>query len=180
MLTLGNTVLIVIDIQGNLAQSMYEKDSLFENAKKLIKGSRVLGVPIIVTEQIPEKLGPTVPEIDNLISDIQHISKTSFSCCGNERFLQKLRALDREQILLAGIESHVCVYLTAIDLLDMGGYEVQIVADAVSSRTARNRDIALSKMKDCGAILTSTEMALFELLKTAENDKAREIFKIVK
>ena len=180
MLTLGNTVLIVIDIQGSLAQSMYEKDRLFENAKKIIKGSRVLGAPIIVTEQIPEKLGPTVPEIANLISDIQHISKTSFSCCGSERFMRELGTLNRKQILLAGIEAHVCVYLTAMDMLDIGGYEVQIVADAVSSRTVRNRDIALKKMRDNGASLTSTEMALFELLKTAENEKAREIFKIVK
>jgi nicotinamidase-related amidase len=180
MLTPENTVLIIIDIEGNLAHSMYEKDTLFENAKKIIKGSQVLGVPIIVTEQIPEKLGLTVPEINNLISDIQHISKASFSCCGSEGFMRELGTLNRKQILLAGIEAHVCVYLTAMDLLDIGGYEVQIVADAVSSRTVRNRDIALKKMKDSGASLTSTEMALFELLKTAKNEKAREIFKIVK
>jgi len=180
MLTPGNTVLIIIDIQASLAHSMYEKNTLFENAKKIIKGSRVLGVPIIVTEQIPEKLGRTIPEIDNLVSDIQHISKAGFSCCGSEHFMRELGTLNRKQILLAGIESHICVYLTAMDLLNIGGYEVQIVADAVSSRTVRNRDIALKKMKDSGASPTSTEMALFELLKTAENEKAGEIFKIIK
>ena len=176
----GNTVLIVIDVQGNLAHSMYEKHKLFENTQKVIKGARFLGASIIVTEQIPEKLGPTIPEIDHLLAGIQHISKASFSCCGDGYFMDKLQALNRKQVLIAGIESHVCVYQTVMDLLDMGGYEVQIVADAVSSRTVRNRDIGLEKMKGEGASLTSVEMVLFELLKTAKSEKSRGIFKIVK
>jgi nicotinamidase-related amidase len=179
MLTLENMVLIVIDFQGNLAHSMYEKHQLFENAQKLIEGMRVFGVPMIVTEQIPEKLGSTIPEIDDLLSDIQHISKASFNCCTEKSFMRELNKLNRKQVLLSGIETHICVYQTAMGLLNMG-YEVHIVADTVSSRTVRNRDIGLEKMRDCGASLTSTEIVLFELLITAEHKQFRDIIKIVK
>lgn len=179
MLTLENMALIVVDFQGNLAHSMYEKHPLFENAQKLIKGAGVFGIPIIVAEQTPDKLGPTIPEIDNLLSGIQHISKTSFNCCDNDRFMQKLKSLDRKQILMSGIETHICLYQTTMGLLNMG-YEVHIVSDATSSRTVRNRNIGLEKMKDGGASLTSTEIVLFELLVTAEHEKFREIIKIVK
>jgi len=179
MLTLENSALIVIDVQGKLARLMYEKEALFENLQKLIKGAQILGIPIIVTEQNPKGLGPTIPEVAHLLSNIQPIPKFSFSCCGDERFLQELKALNRKQVLIAGIEAHVCVYQTAMDLLN-SGYEVQIVADAVSSRTAKNRDIGLGKMNSEGAGLTSTETALFELLKVAEGAKFKEILKVVK
>jgi len=179
MLTLENTALIVIDVQGKLARMMYKKELLFENFQKLIKGVQILGLPIIVTEQNPRGLGPTIPEVAHLLSDLQPIPKLSFSCCGDERFLQELEALNCKQILVTGIEAHVCVYQTAVDLLRLG-YEVQIVADAVSSRTAENKEIGLEKMRSDGAGLTSTETALFELLKVAEGAKFKQILKIVK
>jgi nicotinamidase-related amidase len=179
MLTLENMALIVVDFQGNLAHSMYKKHQLFENTQKLIQGIRVFEAPIIVTEQIPEKLGSTIPEVAHYLPDIQYISKASFNCCRNERFMRELETLNRKQILLSGIETHICVYQTTMGLLNMG-YEVHIVVDAVSSRTERNRNIGLEKMKDGGASLTSTEMVLFELLVTAEHEKFREIIKIVK
>jgi nicotinamidase-related amidase len=179
MLTLENMALLVIDFQGNLAHSMYEKHQLFENAQKVINGACVFGIPIIATEQIPEKLGPTIPEIDRFLPDIDYISKASFNCCDNEHFIQELESLNRKQLLISGIETHICVYQTTMGLLNMG-YEVHIIADAVSSRTVRNRTIGLEKMKDGGAHLTSTEIALFELLRTAEHDKFRDIIKIVK
>lgn len=179
MLTLDNTTLIVIDVQNKLARAMHEKNMLHENLQKLIKGMQVLGIPIVLTEQNPEGLGPTIPEIANLLSNVQPIPKLCFSCCDDKRFVQKLQALNRKQVLIAGIETHVCVYQTAIALLSLG-YEVQIVADAVSSRTAGNKEIGLEKMRGEGAKLTTTETALFELLKVAEGAKFREILKIVK
>ncbi len=145
----------------------------------MIRGVQVLGIPIIATEQYPQGLGPTIPAIAQLFSKVQPIPKLSFSCCGDERFMKELKALNRTQVLIAGIESHVCVYQTAIDLLD-SGYEVQVVADGVSSRTAENREIGLQRMSRAGARLTSTEMALFELLKIAKGDKFKEISQIVK
>ena len=179
MLKLEDTVLVIIDVQGKLAQIMYDRDTLFDNLQKIIKGAQLLNIPIIWNEQIPDKLGPTIPEIKNLLPDIQPLPKVCFSCCGNENFMQRLRDLNRNQILLVGIETHVCVYQTAVDLIDLG-YEVQVVADAVSSRTLENKQIGLEKMKEYGASLTSVETALFELLKVAEGTKFKEIIKIVK
>jgi nicotinamidase-related amidase len=180
MLKIDQTVLVVIDVQGKLAQVMHQKEVLFANLEKIIKGASVLGLPIIWTEQVPEKLGPTSPEIAALlVSQTKPIAKSSFSCCGHPPFVDALKTLKGRQVLLAGIETHVCVYQTALDLLT-ADYEVQIVTDAVSSRTAENKQIGLKRMKTAGAVLTSTEMALFELLRTAADPHFKEIAKIVK
>jgi nicotinamidase-related amidase len=146
----------------------------------MIKGAKVLELPILVTEQVPEKLGPTRPEIAELLAGVaEPIRKVSFSCCGNGPFMEQFKSLDRRQVLLTGIETHICVYQTAVDLLGFG-YEVQVVVDAVSSRAAENRQVGIRRMKSAGAILTSTEMALFELLRLAEGPQFKEITKIVK
>jgi nicotinamidase-related amidase len=179
MLKSEQTLLVIIDVQGKLAQLMYEKEKLFESLQKAIKGARVLGIPIIWLEQNPEGLGPTIPEIASLLNGMKPISKFSFSCCGDDRFVDALNLLNRKQVLLAGIEAHVCVYQTAADLVALG-YEVQVVTDAVSSRTKENREIGLQKMHDVGASLTSMETALFELLKTAKTESFKEIARIVK
>ncbi len=179
MLTLENTVLVIIDVQVRIAQAMYEKEILLKNLMKLIRGALVLGIPIIATEQNPEKLGPTETEIAQLLPKFQAIPKLSFSCCGEKRFWQELETLNRKQVLIAGIETHVCVYQTVMDLLS-SGYEVQVVADAVSSRAVENREIGLKRMVAEGAHLTSTETVLFELLRVAKGDKFREISRIVK
>lgn len=179
MLMPENTVLMVVDVQGKLAQLMHEKHLLFESLQKMIKGAHILGVPIIVTEQNPDGLGPTIPEIADLLSNGQPISKLSFSCCGNEQFMQALQALERKQVLMTGIEAHICVYQTTMELLEMG-YEVQVVVDAVSSRTAVNKAIGLERMKDVGASLTSVETALYELLKVAAGAKFKDVLQIVK
>ena len=177
MLERDRTILIVVDIQGNLAEAMCEKEALFENAEKIIRGVQILGIPILVTEQI--KLGPSIPALSRYLPGVHPIVKNSFSCCGDERFMRELTALNRRQVLMTGIEAHVCAYQTSMDLL-AGGYEVHLVADAVSSRTARNREIGIQKLIAAGAVLTSTEMALFELLKTAADPRAKDLFKIIK
>jgi len=179
MLKTENVILLIVDIQGNLAHLMHGKELLFNNVQKLIKGIQVLKIPILWVEQNPQGLGPTIPEIADILSNIQPISKMSFSSCRNDRFVQALKTLNRRQVLIAGIEAHVCVYQTAADLVDLG-YEVQVVTDAVSSRNFENREIGLQKMRDSGVSWTSVETALFELLKVAEGEQFREIIKIVK
>ena len=178
MLNVEDTALLVIDIQGKLAQMAHEKETLFDNVKRMIKAAGVLDIPVILTEQNPAGLGPTVPEIAELI-DAKPISKFSFSCCSDESFMQALKALGREQILLAGIETHVCVYQTAADLVRLG-YEAHVLVDAVSSRKREYKEIGIQKIRDCGGVVTCVETALFELLKIAEGDKFRQIIKIVK
>jgi nicotinamidase-related amidase len=179
MLQLDSTVLVVIDVQDKLFRVMPEREALAASLRKLVRGAQVLGVPVILTEQNPKGLGPTIAELADLVPGIQPIPKFSFSCCGEERFRRELEALGRRQVLLAGIELHICVYQTALDLL-ASGYEVQVVADCVTTRLLENREIGLTKLRDSGAGLTTAEMALFELLKTAEGDVFKEISRIVK
>jgi nicotinamidase-related amidase len=179
VITTEDTALVLVDVQGKLAQSMHNKKDLFENLKKMVKGAQVLGVPILWAEQNPDGLGPTMPEIAELLTNQSPVSKLSFSCCGSDQFLKDLAAVNRKNILIVGIEAHVCVYQTAADLVNLN-YDVQVVADAVASRTAENKQIGLEKSKDAGASLTSTETALFELLKEAKGDKFKEIINLVK
>jgi hypothetical protein len=179
MLKTDNTVLVLVDVQGKLAQLMEGKAALFQNLRKLVQGVQVLGLPIVWAEQNPAGLGPTIPELAELLEGQTPIAKFSFSCCGDAAFLERLRATGRKQVLLAGIEAHVCIYQTAVELLQLG-YEVEVVADAVSSRTAENKQIALAKLQQIGACLTSVEMALFEMLGKAEGPAFKAIVKIVK
>ena len=179
MLKKDSTVLVIVDVQGKLAHLMYEKKALFEGLRRLITGVRILKIPILWAEQKPESLGPTIPEVAELLTDVQPISKSSFSCCRNDRFLEALKNANRNQVLLVGIETHICVYQTAADLLSLG-YEVQVVSDGVSSRTHWNRQVGLEKMRDAGAAVTSTETALFELLEVAEGPQFKQILEIVK
>jgi len=174
-----NAVLIIVDVQEKLTNVMCEKERLCKELAKLIKGIKVLEVPIILTEQNPKGLGVTIPEIKALLPDLDPIYKMAFSCLGEEEFPKHLQALDRKQIILTGIETHVCVYQSAMDLVD-AGYDVQVVVDCVSSRTLANKEIALDKMRKAGIDITSTEIILFELLKTADSPKFREIASIIK
>jgi nicotinamidase-related amidase len=179
MLATENSVLILVDVQEKLARAMHEKEALLESTVKLIQGAKVLGLPILWTEQNPNGLGSTVPEVAELLSDLQPVTKLSFSCCGEIRFMERLKELNRKQALVAGIESHVCVYQTVMDLLNLR-YEVQVVADAVGSRTPENKAVGLERCKELGASITSTETALFELLRVAEGDKFKQMLKVVK
>lgn len=178
MLTVDSTALMVIDIQDALARVMHEKDRFVDNARRLIQGANALALPVVVTEQYPKGLGHTIPEIAELIES-EPVEKTAFSCCGEEAFVAAVEALGRKQILLCGIETHVCVYQTARDLVERG-YEVEVVADAISSRTIGNKLVGLDRIKESGAKLTTVEMALFELLKAAGGDAFKQIVKIVK
>jgi nicotinamidase-related amidase len=179
MLELNNTALVIIDMQGKLWNVMYEKETLLENAQKLVKGMEVLGVPIVLTEQNPAGLGPTMTELFQFMPEVKPLSKFHFSCCQDKDFMLAVNKLNRRQILICGIESHICVYQTTLGLLNQG-YEVQVVADVLSSRVVRNRDIALMRMQSEGAKLTVVEMAIYELLQTASHPKFKEMLKVIK
>jgi nicotinamidase-related amidase len=179
MLTVADSVLLVIDVQEKLFRVMYRKEQLADNLQRLIKGILVMEIPILVTEQYPRGLGATIPEVAQLLPDTKPLPKVSFSCCGDEAFLQAFKKLNRKKVLIAGIESHVCVYQTAADLL-ASGYEVYIVNDAVAARTEQNRDTGIKMLLQSGAKLTATEAALFELLKVAKGEKFKAINQIVK
>lgn len=179
MLQLNQSCLVVVDVQGKLAQLMYNKQSLLDNIKILIRAAEILNIPIIWCQQYPQGLGATVNEIAELLKDNEPIDKTSFDCTGDEKFRTKLGSLDKKNIILCGIETHVCIYQTTKSLLEEG-YHVELIADAVSSRTLQNKQIAMDKMRIAGANISSTEMVLFELLKDAANPKFKEIAKLIK
>jgi len=179
MLKAKNAARVIVDVQGKLATLMHNKEQFFENAVRMIKSAQVLDIPIFWNEQIPDKLGPTIPPISELFPGQKPLVKTTFSCCGNPEFVARLESSHRKQVLLAGMETHVCVYQTALDLLQ-SGFEVHLVADAVSSRTPENRQIGIDKIKDAGGQITSVETALFEMLGVADGDAFKQIIKIVK
>jgi nicotinamidase-related amidase len=178
----SNAVLVVIDVQERLMPVIHERLDVERNVERLVRGAHVLGVPAIVTEQYVKGLGPTVEPLRAALEETggyRPIEKDCFSAHGCAAFAAQLAALDRRQVLLAGVETHVCVYQTARDLL-AGGWKVWIAADAVSSRTPRNRDIALQRLTSDGAKLTSTEMALFEMLVVSGTEEFRAISRLVK
>jgi nicotinamidase-related amidase len=178
-LVAGRTVLVLIDIQGKLWNVMHDKSPLLGNTIKLVKALRVLSVPVILTEQNPQGLGPTVPELMQCLPEVKPLPKFCFNCFQDKGFEQELIRLNRKQVLLCGIESHICVHQTALELISRG-YEVQVVADAVSSRVQSNKEAALIRMQSEGAKLTVTEMAIFELLGSADSPLFKEILKVIK
>ena len=179
MLSSDKVVMVVVDVQERLIPHIWEKEKIIKNMQILIKGMEILNVPILLTEQYPEGLGETIPQIKKLLSDVSPISKMTFDCSNNKNFMDRINGLKRKQVLLCGIESHVCIYQTAIGLRD-AGYEVQVVADSVSSRREANKEIALQRMRNSWVGITSVETVLFELLKTAEGKEFKEILKLVR
>jgi nicotinamidase-related amidase len=178
MLDKDNAALVVIDVQGKLATLMHDRENFYRNVVRMIKGAEVLGLPLLWTEQLPDKLGETQPEIRQHLTG-EPLVKDTFSCCGDAGFLDRLKAAGRKQILVTGMETHVCVYQTVMDLL-RDGFEVYLVADAVSSRSAYNREVGLQVMRDAGAKITTVEMALFEMLVVARGEQFKQIIQIVK
>jgi nicotinamidase-related amidase len=174
----GRAALAVIDVQEAFRPAVLDFDRVAANVGVLVQGARVLGLPVLVTEQYPKGLGETVPEIAQYLDGVHRLAKVRFSAVEAEGFPAALGDV-RDQVLLCGIEAHVCVNQTAEDLLATGR-EVHVVTDAVTSRTAENRDLGLHKMERSGAVLTSVETALFELLRAAGTPEFKEIQALVK
>jgi nicotinamidase-related amidase len=176
------TALLVVDVQEKLMPAIDDDAGVILNIDRLVRGCAILGIPAILTEQYVKGLGPTVEPVRRAFEETTGyapIEKSCFSACGCESFSTRLAALGRTQILVAGVETHVCVYQTVEDLLARG-LGVSVIADAVSSRTPRNRDLALRRMASDGAKLSSTEMALFELTVTSGTDEFRAISRLIK
>lgn len=170
----------MVDVQGRLAQVVHESESLQQNIVRLIKGVQLLDVPIVWLEQYPEGLGPTTEEIKQLLEhNNEPIAKKRFSPCQTEPFQTTINDLQVDNFIVAGIEAHICVYQTVRELIAAGKH-VEYVQDGISSRTVNNKNIAMEKMNLLGAFPTSVEMALFELMESAEHPKFREISRIIK
>lgn len=179
MLNSNDSVLVLIDIQGKLAQIVDDSEFVIDNIAKVTEGVRLLGLPVLWLEQYPKGLGPTVEQIAQHLTDLEPIEKITFSAYDTPEFVSQLEATGRKKVLIAGIETHICVYQTVAHLLQ-NGYEVEVLADCVSSRTALNSEIGLEKIVQLGAKVTSVEMALFEMLQVAKGDTFKAVSKLVK
>jgi nicotinamidase-related amidase len=178
---MANPVLVVVDVQERLFNAMdaERRDDMVANVKILVSAARRLDVPVVVTEQYPRGLGRTLPELRALLGDTPPFEKTAFSCAGADGFLDRVRALGADHVILTGIEAHVCVLLTALDLLTRG-LRVSIVADAVCSRRPANLEIGLDQARQAGAVVTATETVVFQLLGSADSDAFRELSKLLR
>jgi len=172
------TALLIIDIQERILNVMQYPENVLSNTLKLIQGFKLLNLPIFFTEQYPKGLGCTAPEI---LSQLEHpaIQKMSFSCCNEGGLTDQLKEKNRSQIVVCGIESHVCVQQTVLDLL-ADNFQVNVASDAVSSRREFDYQTALKRMAKHGAEITTTESILFELVQVSGTDEFRQISKIVK
>lgn len=179
MLKIEDTAFVLVDVQGKLAEIVHESEAVLANLEKLIKGLKILEVPIVMLEQYPEGLGTTNGQLKQHLSDVKLIEKITFSACKNECFVQEIERIGRKKMIVAGIEAHVCVYQTVRELISLG-YEVEIIVDAVSSRTKQNREIGIEKMKLLGASIASVEMVLFELMETAKHPRFKEVIELIK
>jgi len=176
----SKTVLVVIDVQEAFRSVVNDFALIASNIAIAVRGFQILDVPVIVTEQYPKGLGRTAEEILLAFTDEPEIfEKTAFSSCGNEDFVAKLRSLNASQIVLCGVEAHVCVSQTAHDLLDRG-FQVHLLEDSTSSRYEHDKKAGLAKMHSSGVIPSSFEMALFELMSDSKHEKFKEIQSLIK
>lgn len=173
------TVGLVIDIQERLVPVMEENEQLIENCSKLIQGLQILGLPVLVTQQYTKGLGETIPEIKSVINDFKYIEKKDFSCFDEPTVAEKLASSGVTNVIICGIESHVCVLQTAIDLKE-AGYVPVVVMDCVSSRSFDSMDLASERFRHEGIMMTSMESILFELTRSASAAEFKEISKLVK
>lgn len=173
--------LVVIDIQEKLLPPIFRKEELVRNSQLLIRAAGILKIPTIMSTQYTKGLGATVPEVSSLLPGVEAIDKTIFSCFGSDVFCSLLKRLpgERNTLLLCGMESHICVAQTALAAL-REGYVVHVASDAVSSRTEWNWKIGLERMRDAGAVISSTEMMIYELMRASSSAAFKELLPYLK
>ena len=174
-----NTAAVFIDLQERLFPHMQNRDELKRNMIRLIRGLQALQVPMITTQQYTKGLGETIPEIREAIGEVAQVEKISFSCCGNGDFMDQLEWQNKKFVIIAGIEAHVCVLQTVLDLLS-DEYVPVVTADCISSRKVYDKEVAIERMRDSGAIISTYESILFELTGVAGTDVFKSISKIIK
>jgi nicotinamidase-related amidase len=176
LLKRDDCILVIIDVQEKLLPVVSDHEKILANVVKLAKFAQIMRLPVVMTEQ--EKLGPTVPEISAGLTAPQVFNKITFDCFGEEAFRAYLGLSGRKTLILAGIEAHICVAQTALTALD--NYKVHVVTDAVSSRDPHNSFVALDRLAYRGAVLTTTEMVMYEIMRRADIPEFKAVLKLVK
>jgi nicotinamidase-related amidase len=173
------TMALVVDIQERLFPHMNQKDILLENCVKLAKGLKLLNIQFILNEQYPKGIGTTIAPIKKLIPRNKVFEKFTFSCCKTTPTKDAIEKIDKKFIIVFGIEAHVCVLQSVLDLIELG-YTPVVVSDCVSSRKQNDKEVALLRMSQSGAIITTYESLLFELCVSSKNEAFKEISKLIK
>ncbi len=179
LLNSSEAILLIVDVQESFRKHILDFADMTKNISVLVETAKVLKIPVILTEQYPQGLGSTVREIKACLGQFEHFEKSCFSCCRAGEFMTALATKARKQILVCGIETHVCVNQTVHDLLE-SGYQPHIIADAVGSRSAKNKEIGIAKMVASGAVISCVEMALFEMLVESGNETFKSVQRLVK
>jgi len=179
ILNKNNAVLLIVDVQDKLAVVMDERQKVTANCLHLIEAAKLLDVPIVVAEQYPKGLGLTINKIRAALPSYEPVEKVTFDCCRGEGFSEKIASLRKTHIILAGMETHICVLQTCLGLLEKG-YFIHLVSDAVCSRKKEDFKTGRSMMQDAGAVITSTETVLFQLLERSGTPEFGEISKRIK
>jgi len=178
MLTQENTALVVIDIQERLAPSIHNIETMVQTTAACISGCKLLDIPVILLQQYTKGLGETVPAIKEALGELNPVEKITFSAYQNPEFADKLATTGKKNVIITGIEAHICVQLTVLELLQ-AGYNVYVLADCISSRKDQSRVYAEERMRQAGAVVTTMESALFEVLGRADHPMRKEITKLV-
>ena len=177
-LTPENSALIVIDVQEKLMPLIARRVELIANLQKLLTVAWILQLPTVLTAQYVKGIGPVIPEITNAAPGVKIIEKTSFSCCGTEEFVQTVKDLRRQRLIICGIEAHVCIQQTVIDL--MKDYFIYLPVDAISARKELDATVAIERMRDCGAVVTTMESVVFELLRRSGTEQFKACLPLFK
>lgn len=175
----SHTIAFCVDMQERLFPHIHEHDELVKKCTILIRGLRIIGVPIVVTEQYVKGLGSTIESIATALGDYEPIEKSTFSCCGNDQVEANVLGTAVYTAILFGIETHVCILQTGLDLLAQGR-TVLIVEDCVSSRRLNDKTVAIQRLQQSGALITTVESLLFELLRTSQSKHFQEVLALVK
>lgn len=179
LISRAESQLLVVDVQERLAPAMEPGRPFMAACAKLLEAANVLKVPLMASEQYPKGLGRTVPELATLVPEIQRYEKMEFSCYANAPLRAALKGVKRSQVLLAGIEAHVCVLQTALDLAEAGN-AVFVITDATASRRPESRETAFRRMREAGVTLVTLEMVLFEWLRSAADPEFRAVSKLIR
>ncbi len=174
-----NSLLIIIDIQERLAAVMSERETVVRNCLHLIEASKLLKIPVLVTEQYPKGLGQTLEEIKTALPEYRPVEKITFNSCEEKEFMNLIASMNKKKLILTGMETHICVLQTCLGLL-REGYHVHVVSDAVCSRSEKNKETGLNLMRDAGAVSTCTETVLFQLLRIAGTEEFKIISRRIK
>lgn len=179
LLTREDTAVVVIDLQEKLIPVMHDKERLEDRAVRFLKGIRALDIPVVITQQYTKGIGKTISSVAEALGEFKHIEKNSFSCMANEEFAAAIKALNKKNVVVCGTEAHICVQQTVLQLME-AGYNAYLVADCVGSRSEEDKFWGITRMGNSGAVITTYEAVLYELLRDSKAPGFKEISAIVK